>query len=164
MFRPGGLVGALLGYDSVSGARRFALPTGIATADGTAFFSARAAGGVTLLRRYSPRTGRLENRLRIRGAWTLGAASANGRFVALSHPAQTEVYAANPTLGVVASVDLARLTVSSRWFARHPAGGWPPAPSAAAGLRSGSRAATRGSGPTTCPGDDCAACSRSPGA
>ncbi len=78
--RPAGSHGALLAYDAGTGARRFSLPAGIASADGSRYFA--AAGG--LLRVYDPRTGALLGSHTLAGAWRLGGVSPSGRWVVLA--------------------------------------------------------------------------------
>jgi outer membrane protein assembly factor BamB len=77
--------GPLTAIDTANGRQRFALPPGIASADGRVYISAiQRAHKFTVVRRYDARSGRL---LRARtnrgGGWAVAGVSANGRYVAL---------------------------------------------------------------------------------
>lgn len=85
--RGGGGLGPLLGYDTATGHRSFALPAGFATANGRLFYSASTAAVATELRRYDRRTGELLGRRTYRGRWILGGVSVDGRYVALARSA-----------------------------------------------------------------------------
>src|SRR5262249_5131044 len=81
--RPAGQRGPLQAFDVTAGRRRFALPPGLASADGRRYFAAlpRFRG----LRAYDARTGKQLYTTRIirRGVWYIAGVSANGRYVAL---------------------------------------------------------------------------------
>ena len=78
---------SLVGLEAATGVRRFALPPGLVSADGTAYLAAGAVGSGTVLRRYDARTGELLDEQRLPGPWRLGTVSAHGRFLALVRPA-----------------------------------------------------------------------------
>lgn len=77
--RPAGPTGPLVGYDAASGARRFALPAGVATADGRRFFAA-ARGS---LRSYDASSGVLLGSHPVGRGWAVGGVSPSGRWLAL---------------------------------------------------------------------------------
>jgi hypothetical protein len=77
--RTAGPRGPLTAYDSRSLGRRFQLPAGLTSPDGSAHFS--LAGSV--LRRFDPITGVRLKTWRMDGGWTLAAVSATARWVAL---------------------------------------------------------------------------------
>jgi outer membrane protein assembly factor BamB len=81
--RPPGTVGPLVGFGAPGGNRLFSVRDGVASADGTRYFATARAGRATELRRHDPATGAVVARTRLAGAWRAGAASADGRFVAL---------------------------------------------------------------------------------
>ncbi|HZC28228.1 MAG TPA: hypothetical protein VE269_00695, partial [Gaiellaceae bacterium] len=77
--------GPLKAIDTASGRQRFALPPGIASADGRVYVSAtQRAHRYTVVRTYDGRTGRpLRARPYRGGGWSVAGVSANGRYVAL---------------------------------------------------------------------------------
>jgi len=77
--RPAGPAGPLVGYDAASRARRFALPPGVATADGRRFFV--AADGV--VRTYDASSGALLGSHTVGPDWVVGGVSPTGRWLAL---------------------------------------------------------------------------------
>jgi len=81
--RPPGTAGPLVGFEAPGGQRRFSVAGGVASADGARYFATARSGGATELRRYDPSTGAVVAAVRVAGAWRAGAASADGRFVAL---------------------------------------------------------------------------------
>ena len=84
--RSAGPRGPLVAYELRSGRAAFALPAGIASADGRRYVVAVRRRHTTLLRRYDARSGRrLDVRL-IGGGWNLGAVSGNGRWIGLLRP------------------------------------------------------------------------------
>jgi hypothetical protein len=86
----------LLGVDAATGEHRFALPPGIASADGRRYVSAATAGDRTTLTVYDAHTGaKLADRT-VRGAWRLGAVSADGRLLALAGDATGELAVVEP--------------------------------------------------------------------
>jgi hypothetical protein len=76
--------GALVGVDSASGERRFALPPGLLSADGKRYVTAERAGGATVLHRYDGRTGTSVGTTKLTGAWRLGSVSADGGIAVLA--------------------------------------------------------------------------------
>lgn len=95
---PAGTRGPLVGLDG-EGGERFSLDGGVATADGSRYFTSLVTGTKTLLRGYSPSTAGVVASYPLAGAWRPAAASADGAYVVLS--------AARPTAGrsVVAVYD-----------------------------------------------------------
>jgi hypothetical protein len=77
--RPAGPAGPLVAYDAASRARRFALPPGVATADGRRFFA--AAGGA--VRTYDATSGALLGSHPVGRGWVVGGVSPTGRWLAL---------------------------------------------------------------------------------
>lgn len=77
--------GPLTAIDRSSGRTTFALPAGVASADGTAYVSgSHPRDTATSVRTFSARTGRLLSTRRLAGdGWTVTAVSANGRYVVL---------------------------------------------------------------------------------
>lgn len=94
--RPAGTAGPLLGIDAPSGAQRFALRDGVASADGSRYYATFESPGGTELRAYRPATARLISTARISGTWRASAVSADGRFVALTG----RPHAGRPTFAV----------------------------------------------------------------
>jgi hypothetical protein len=84
--RSWGLRGPLVAYDLRNGRKRFALPAGVASADGRRYVVAVRRRHGTTLRLYDPRTGRRLDTRRIAGGWNLGGVSGNGRWVGLARP------------------------------------------------------------------------------
>lgn len=80
--QPDGEGGPLLAYETATGAVRFALPPGLASADGRWFLSA-GVGRSTRLLRYRVQTGLVEREWTLRGRWRLAAVSPTGRWAAL---------------------------------------------------------------------------------
>jgi hypothetical protein len=91
--RSSGPRGALVAYDLRDGRVRFALPAGIASADGKRYVVAARRRHTTTLGLYDARAGRYLGARSIAGGWNLGAVSGNGRWVGLVRPARgaTEV-------------------------------------------------------------------------
>ena len=56
--RPSGAIGPLVAYDLASGKRRFGLKSGLLSADGSRFFSARPSVAGTGIARYETTAGR----------------------------------------------------------------------------------------------------------
>jgi hypothetical protein len=81
--RSAGSLGPLAAYDLANGARRFSLPAGLLSYDGTRYFSGRLSGGHTVLTRLSTTTGRGLGMRTIAGQWLLAGISANGRWLVL---------------------------------------------------------------------------------
>jgi hypothetical protein len=86
--RPAGARGPLVAYELTSGRMRFALPAGIASADGRRYVVATRRHLVTTLWIYDLRAGRGLGGRVVRGGWNLGAVSGNGRWVGLVRPAR----------------------------------------------------------------------------
>ena len=86
--RASGPRGPLLAYDLTNGKVRFALPAGIASADGRRYVVAKRRPGTTTLRLYDARPGRYLGVRSIAGGWNLAAVSGNGRWIALVRPAR----------------------------------------------------------------------------
>jgi hypothetical protein len=77
--RPTGQQGPLHGFDLVTGARRFTLPSGVLSADGRTFVaSAQARVKRTTVARFDARTGRLQRGSSVRGRWQVVGVSADG--------------------------------------------------------------------------------------
>lgn len=97
---PAGPRGPLIGLDG-DGVARFSLDGGVASADGSRYFTAKVTGAKTLLRSYRPSTGGVAASYPLDGTWRPAAASADGAYVVLS--------AARPAAGrsVVAVYDTA---------------------------------------------------------
>ena len=85
LVRSGGQSGPAVGYDLVTGRRRYSLPSGVLSADGTTFASAlgRQGRAKTTIVRYDVRTGRVRSRWTVGGSMTAAAVSPHGRHVAL---------------------------------------------------------------------------------
>lgn len=82
--RPFGQQGPLQAFDLVTGARRYSLPSGYLSADGTTFASsARPKTRRTTVVRYDARTGRLRGGRSLRGRWEVAGISVDGGRVAL---------------------------------------------------------------------------------
>jgi hypothetical protein len=94
--QPRGELGPLHVYDTRTGAVRFTLPAGRASADGRLFVAARPAGNRTILTRHLTASGAVDLARGIPGAWRLAAVSPDGRHVVLSRRAR-----AHTTLAVV---------------------------------------------------------------
>jgi len=76
---PSGQQGLLQGFDLVSGARRFTLPSGVLSADGRTYVSsARAKVNRTTVARFDASTGRLRRGSSVRGRWRVAGVSADG--------------------------------------------------------------------------------------
>jgi hypothetical protein len=94
VLRPSGQSGPALGYDLVARKWRFSLPSGMLSADGTTFVSARSRQGraFTEVLRYDVHTGRVRSRWPV-GGRRMGVAgvSADGRSVALVQTRQDSV-------------------------------------------------------------------------
>ena len=86
--RSWGLRGPLVAYDLRRGSKRFALPAGIASADGRRYVVSVRRRHSTALRLYDPRSGRYLGVRRVGGGWSLGGVSGNGRWVGLFRPAR----------------------------------------------------------------------------
>lgn len=82
-YRPNGPRGPLLAYRLADGRLAFRLPSGMLSADGRTFVSARTGNAATTLLRYDPRSGRRAGRSAVLGRWRLVALSANGRHLVL---------------------------------------------------------------------------------
>jgi hypothetical protein len=78
--------GPLVAYDIASGRVRFALPAGIASADGKRYVVAARGRHSTTLRRFDARAGRYLGARSVAGGWNLGGVSGNGRWIALVRP------------------------------------------------------------------------------
>jgi hypothetical protein len=78
--RPAGTHGRLVAYDAATGARRFSLPAGIASADGRRYYT--ASRGALLV--FDPSTGARLGSHPLAGAWKLGGVSPSGRWVVLA--------------------------------------------------------------------------------
>ena len=95
--RPAGPAGPLTAYDARSLGRRFQLPSGITSADGSAHFSLRGP----VLSRFDPITGVRMHTARVGAGWTLAAVSASARWVALVR-GETDVRVLDGATGKVA--------------------------------------------------------------
>jgi len=90
--RTGGQQGPLQAYDVSSGARRFSLPAGVLSADGSTFVSSAAPQLTrTTLVRYDARTGKIVRGWSLRGRWNAVAITASGRHHALVRYGRREV-------------------------------------------------------------------------
>ena len=85
--RPSGQQGPLQAFDLVRGVRRYSLPSGLLSANGGTFVSAaQAKSKRTTVGRFDARSGRLERGWSLRGRWSVGAVSSDGRqFVLLRY-------------------------------------------------------------------------------
>ena len=81
----------LVGIDATNGERRFALPPGIASADGLRYVASATAGERTTLTVYDARSGAMLSERSVAGTWRLGAVSADGRLLALAGHARGEL-------------------------------------------------------------------------
>jgi hypothetical protein len=79
-----GAGGPLVAYDTTTGRRRFALPPGRASADGSRYFTAATRRGDTLLSEFSVATGASIRGQWVRGRWMLAGVSPSGRWLALA--------------------------------------------------------------------------------
>lgn len=86
----------LVGLDTRSGERRFALPAGLASADGRRYLSAASREGRTTLASFDARNGRRLATRTLAGAWRLGAVSADGRIAALAGDRRGELAVVEP--------------------------------------------------------------------
>jgi hypothetical protein len=84
--RPAGPRGPLLSYAVGDGLLRFALPPGIAAADGRRYVTVARRHGRTSLLVLDARTGRGIGARTVAGGWNLGSVSGNGRWIALVRP------------------------------------------------------------------------------
>lgn len=84
--RPAGPRGPLLSYAIGDGRLRFALPAGVASADGRRYVTAARGRGRTALRILDARTGRGIGARTVAGGWNLGGVSGNGQWIALVRP------------------------------------------------------------------------------
>jgi hypothetical protein len=84
--RPAGPRGPLLSYAIGDGRLRFALPAGVASADGRRYVTAARRRGRTALLILDARTGRGIGARAVAGGWNLGGVSGNGRWIALVRP------------------------------------------------------------------------------
>ncbi len=82
--QPSGARGPIHAYDTRTRRRAFALPPGLASADGRWHFAARSARDGTKLTRYSVQTGRSTASFSIPGRRTLAGVSPTGQWLALS--------------------------------------------------------------------------------
>lgn len=80
---PAGTRGPLIGLDG-DGEERFSLDGGVASADGSRYFTGTVTGATTLLRSYRPSTGGVAASYPLDGAWRPAAASADGAYVVLT--------------------------------------------------------------------------------
>jgi PQQ-like domain len=96
--RSSGPRGSLVAYDVASGRVRFALPAGIASADGSRYVVAVRRRASTTLRLYDARAGLYLRARPVAGGWNLGAVSGNGRWIALvrPRPGATEIQLVGP--------------------------------------------------------------------
>jgi hypothetical protein len=96
--RSSGPRGSLVAYDVAGGGVRFALPAGIASADGSRYVVSARRRARTLLRLYDARTGLSLGARFVAGGWNLGAVSGNGRWIALVRPQRgaTEIQLVGP--------------------------------------------------------------------
>jgi hypothetical protein len=79
-----GAGGPLVAYDTTTGRRRFALPPGRASANGSRYFTAATRRGDTLLSEFSVATGASIRGQWVRGRWALAGVSPSGRWLALA--------------------------------------------------------------------------------
>ncbi len=79
--------GSLDAFDVATGRRRFSLPAGVASADGTRYVTSTRSGNRTWLRVYDARRARPAATRTLAGGWNAGGLSANGRWAALTRPA-----------------------------------------------------------------------------
>jgi hypothetical protein len=86
--RASGPRGPLVAYDLRDGRLRFALPAGMASADGKRYVVSLRRRHSTTLRLYDARAGRYLGSRPVAGGWNLGAVSGNGRWVGLLRPAR----------------------------------------------------------------------------
>ena len=87
--RPNGSNGPLVAYDLATGAKRFTLPAGLLSADGTRFYVTTPAGLQTRFARYDGRTGALHSVSSISGRWSLGGISPTGRWLVAMRSARS---------------------------------------------------------------------------
>jgi outer membrane protein assembly factor BamB len=86
--RAAGPRGPFVAYDLRDGRARFALPPGIASADGKHYVVSLRGRHATTLRLYDARAGRYLGARTVAGGWNLGAVSGNGRWIGLVRPAR----------------------------------------------------------------------------
>jgi hypothetical protein len=79
--------GLLVAYNTVSRQAVFALPPGMASADGRTYFSAFSAGTTTVLKRWHVATAQQRGEWELPGRWTLQGVSPTGRWAALARRA-----------------------------------------------------------------------------
>ncbi|MBA3364571.1 MAG: WD40 repeat domain-containing protein [Actinobacteria bacterium] len=87
--QPAGQGGRLVGYDASSGERRFSLPPGLTTADGTRHFASTVGRSGTTLGQFDASSGEIVRTVKLRGRWSLAGLSPNGRWLALERATQT---------------------------------------------------------------------------
>jgi hypothetical protein len=79
--------GLLVAYNTASRQAVFALPPGMASADGRTYFSAFSAGTTTVLKRWHVATAQQRGEWELPGRWTLQGVSPTGRWAALARRA-----------------------------------------------------------------------------
>ena len=80
-----------VGLDTATGERRFALPPGLASADGRRYVAAAGRGTGTDLTVFDARGGTRVSERTVPGSWRLGAVSADGGLLALAGRAKGEL-------------------------------------------------------------------------
>jgi hypothetical protein len=102
LVRPEGPRGPLVGYAMPAGTKRFELPPGLASADGTRFYA--VAGGT--LQAYDPATGERLATAPVGPGRAVGGVSPTGRWVALArrHEARTEIEVVDGETGAPAHI------------------------------------------------------------
>ncbi len=82
--QPAGVPGPVVAYDTRTGTRRFALPSGITSSDGRVHLSAKPGGVGTVIARHAVASGALEGSWMLRGRWQLAAVSPTGAWTAVA--------------------------------------------------------------------------------
>jgi PQQ-like domain len=104
--RPNGEWGPLLAYDTATGTQLFALPAGVASADGRSYFTARTRRGETALARYDLKRGKNDRVGSVRGRWFAAAVSHSGHWLVLARgrPRRTGIAVVDTRRGDVVHV------------------------------------------------------------
>lgn len=104
--RPDGVMGPLIGYDTLNGKERFSLPAGLLTADDFRYFTATANGEETAIDFYEPEFGTRIERVVVNGGWELQGISADGSWLGFRRP-RTEAESAAWRAGDEVQTELA---------------------------------------------------------
>ncbi len=82
--QPAGVPGPVIAYDTRTGTRRFALPSGITSSDGRVHVSANSGRVGTVVTRHAVASGSVEGSWMLRGRWQVGAVSPTGVWTTMA--------------------------------------------------------------------------------